>query len=190
MLKKMVVVLAVMFLMAGPVLADSFTIDSVNPGIGLVGQINFTVNDDGNVFQTWGYCIQDGVYSYIGKPYTGEIRELKDTQLWQAKLIYDAYHPVDPSGLEAKALQEALWGTVGSFDLTNTDLAASLRSMYKWADVTDILPGIDGDQRTFGQDFIIAKASPVPEPATLLLLGFGLIGMGVGARRKFVKCVD
>jgi len=186
MLKKMVVVLAVMFLMAGPVLADSFTIDSVSPGIGLVGQINFTVNDDVNVFQTWGYCIQDGVYSYIGQPYTGAIRELTNDQLWQAKLIYDKYQlPV--TNQIASDLQTALWGPVGSFNLADTNLAALLRSMYKWADVTDIPPGKDGDQRIFGQDFIIAQASSVPEPATLLLLGFGLIGMGVGARRKFVK---
>ena len=56
--------------MAGPVLADSFTINNINPvspGNSYVGQINFTVNDDNNVSNTWGYCIEQHVNSYIGR---------------------------------------------------------------------------------------------------------------------------
>jgi hypothetical protein len=178
MLKKILVLLAVVFLMAGPVLADSFTINNSNPvypGIGYVGQINFTVNDDNNVFNTWGYCIEQHVNSYIGVTYAGTIRELTEGQLWQAQLIYNEYKDGSVSNQAAFDLQKALWGT----DTYKGDDANLLRSMYKWADVPNV--------NCFGQDFIIAYASPVPEPATLLLLGLGLIGMGVAARRKFVK---
>lgn len=110
---------------------------------------------------------------------------------------YD-YADIDPTaaigGREASAgaLQNALWYLMGRGDLTtgagfvaladsmiDDDLLAASNGKYG-VHILNVF-GLDGSDK---QDLLIYD--PVPEPATMLLLGFGLIGLA-GIRRKTSK---
>jgi hypothetical protein len=184
-------VLLVSLLMVGPVLASQITINGVSPGIDLVGQINFKIDD----WNTWGYCIEEKANSYIGVPYTGTVRDLpagESNMLKWASVLY--WHYVDHN-LAATALaqhktvdqvawdiQKTLWNPAFySYSESNFGLIeADLRNHFKWVDV----PNVDG----WGQDFLVyTPTNPVPEPATIFLLGCGLIAIAGYGRNKFNK---
>lgn len=177
-MKKMLVMLVMLVMMwNGLALADTITINSVSPGIGYVGQINFTITEtDGSTWDTWGYCIEHGVNSFIGAPYETDLRNLENTQLWQARLIFTAYDGTTPDNTQANNLQWALWGTPIDGYFSDAEIAL-YNSMFKWAYVNN------ADYCGMGQDFIIATNS-VAEPTTILLLGFGFFSIGIIKKLK------
>jgi hypothetical protein len=67
------------------------------------------------------------------------------------------------------------WGTPGVTYTANN---------WYWSDAGSDYLSISWATATCANDVV---GAPVPEPATMLLLGLGLVGMGVSARRKFVK---
>lgn len=145
----------------------------------------------------WTFCLEPTVYITLNGNY--KVTDLKEgfndfgVYAWnQMTWLYWNYDQgtlnkaTDDDG-GWSGLQYAFWDLVGaSGHVPTDDLGAS--TYISWA-ADAVNDGWTNNGRVVvavntGQDILVA--SPVPEPATMLLLGTGLIGIA-GIRRKFKK---
>jgi hypothetical protein len=173
-----------------------------------IGQIAITWNN-----QTYlGYCVDLFSEFHLGDSWTVTQRNMSalptggpaDTAFnppyaaansgAHAAWIANTYAPTVDSGNDAAALQLAIWMTVFpglktswfDFGSNSTDIRKQAWDWYlDGANQTSNAIWLDAQNQTRSQDFVIPQA--VPEPASMFLVGSGMLGLSGLLRRRLDK---
>lgn len=160
------------------------------------GRFYTTVYDGEKEIDTFSYCVDLGNYFYWNKRYTADVGQPSNLYREAAWLVrqYDpltgnAYLGASLDDVQTKniamTLQLAIWKTLYKDDFSPVaggdvalfrEMRASLDQIGTFDPSGFFVAEIDG------QDQLVA--APVPEPATMLLMGIGLLGLGVVGRKR------
>lgn len=157
------------------------------------GRFYTTVYDGEKEIDTFSYCVDLGNYFYWDKVYTAAISQPTDAYREAAWLVsqYDPLTGDKKSLLDgdektiAMTLQLAIWKTLYGDDfrpVAGGDIGLYREMLISLGSIGSIDPSGFFVAVIDGQDQLVA--APVPEPATMLLMGIGLLGLGVVGRKR------
>jgi len=176
---------------------DPYEIASTNAGGVYAGIYNLEVGEDAVAYDS--FCIDFYQHIYQGTFDNYKFESLNDifpssthpdVADYIAELWFDNYSNAMNNSQVAAGLQIAIWEVTIDInhDVSNGNFFISSGSNYGAQEMLEKLDGEDFASLTAitnskYQDFVIGN-QPVPEPASMLLFGTGIIGLAAFTRRK------